>query len=135
MVTGVAWPLMFIDAVLPLTVFSFIATFANALQGVFIFFAFICNKKVLGLYKHFCYKRHQYSVAGDSRRKCTPETAMLPEQPYLLIPHTCGSWYRIYVDVVNVRRFKREIASSTTSTTSSHKLEVERGRHFDLFTE
>ena len=75
-VTGVAWPLMFIDAVLPLTAFSFIATFANALQGVFIFFAFICNKKVLNLYKNFCCKGHPYSVAGERQRKSTSETIM-----------------------------------------------------------
>ena len=53
-VTGVAWPLIFIDSILPLTAFSFIATFANALQGVFIFCAFICNKKILDLYKNLC---------------------------------------------------------------------------------
>ena len=78
-VTGVAWPLMFIDSVLPLTAFSFIATFANALQGVFIFIAFICNKKVLGLYKNFIGKGHPYSVAGDSgdrHKKSSSETAM-----------------------------------------------------------
>ena len=34
-VTGVAWPLIFIDSVLPITVFSFVVTFANALQGVY----------------------------------------------------------------------------------------------------
>ena len=75
-VTGVAWPLIFIDSVLPLTAFSFIATFANALQGVFIFFAFICNKKVLSLYKNFCVKAHPYSVAGNRQNKSTSDTAM-----------------------------------------------------------
>ena len=50
-VTGIAWPLIFLDILLPLSVFSFIALFANAMQGVFIFFAFICNKRVLHMYK------------------------------------------------------------------------------------
>ena len=58
-VTGVAWPLIFVDSVLPLTAFSFIATFANAFQGVFIFFAFICYKKVFGLYKNFHGKKNK----------------------------------------------------------------------------
>ena len=75
-VTGVAWPLIFIDSVLPLTAFSFIATFANALQGVFIFFAFICNKKVLGLYKKLCGLGHPYSIAIERQKKSTSDTAM-----------------------------------------------------------
>ena len=75
-VTGVAWPLIFLDSVLPLTAFSFIVTFANALQGVFIFIAFICNKNVLGLYKSFFGKRHPYSIAGDRQKKTSSETAI-----------------------------------------------------------
>ena len=77
-VTGVAWPLMFIDSVLPLTAFSFIATFANALQGVFIFIAFICNKKVFDLYKKFeiCGLGHPESITVNRRKKNTSGTAM-----------------------------------------------------------
>ena len=68
-VTGVAWPLIFVDSILPLTAFSFIATFANALQGAFIFCAFICNKKVLGLYKKLCDKGDPYVVADGRVKK------------------------------------------------------------------
>ena len=76
-VTGVAWPLIFIDSVLPLTAFSFIATFANAPQCVSVLFAFICNKKVLGLYKNF-HKRHPYLVTATLyiQTKSTSETTM-----------------------------------------------------------
>jgi hypothetical protein len=49
--TGMAWPLLFIDALFPLSVFSFIATFTNAMQGFFIFISFTCNRRVLNLYK------------------------------------------------------------------------------------
>lgn len=69
-VTGVAWPLLIIDALLPLSAFSFIATFANALQGVFIFAAFIFNKKIAYLYKVRCCKWHyskesRYTESSD----------------------------------------------------------------------
>ena len=50
-VTGTAWIFLFIDTLSPLSVFSFVATLAGALQGVYIFAAFICNAKVWSLYK------------------------------------------------------------------------------------
>lgn len=45
-ITGLAWPLQLVDAVFDLSVFSFVATSVNALQGVFIFFSFVCNRRV-----------------------------------------------------------------------------------------
>ena len=75
-VTGVAWPLIFIDSILPLSAFSFIATFANALQGVFIFCAFICNKKILDLYKNLCDKGKPYSMTGDGQKISKQEDVM-----------------------------------------------------------
>ena len=50
-ITGTAWVFLFIDTLNPLSVFSYVAATAGALQGVYIFIAFICNKKVLSLYK------------------------------------------------------------------------------------
>ena len=50
-ITGLAWVLLFIDTLLPLSVFSFAATLAGALQGVYIFIAFICTSKIWTLYK------------------------------------------------------------------------------------
>ena len=68
--------MIFVDSILPLTAFSFIATFVNALQVVFIFCAFICNKKVLDLYKNLCCKGKSYSIAGDRPKTSKPEVAM-----------------------------------------------------------
>ena len=54
-ITGIAWILLFIDTLNPLSIFSFIAILASALQGVYIFIAFICNAKVCSLYRNwFC---------------------------------------------------------------------------------
>lgn len=48
---GITWPLLIVDAMLELSVFSFIALSFNTLQGVFIFISFVCNKRVLGMYR------------------------------------------------------------------------------------
>lgn len=50
-VTGIAWPFVFIDALFELSVFSFVATFFNALQGLAMFLAFVFNQRVFRLYK------------------------------------------------------------------------------------
>ncbi|KAL3882097.1 hypothetical protein ACJMK2_028468 [Sinanodonta woodiana] len=62
-ITGVAWPLMIVDASLSLSVFSFFATFVNALQGVFIFISYVCNKRVYELYKQL-----RTSIDNKTRR-------------------------------------------------------------------
>lgn len=57
-VTGIAWPLLFIDTLFDMSIFSFVATFFNALQGLAMFLAFVCNQRVLGVYKRqLCYTR------------------------------------------------------------------------------
>lgn len=48
---GITWPLLIVDALLELSAFSFIALSFDTLQGVFIFVSFVCNKRVLGMYK------------------------------------------------------------------------------------
>ncbi|XP_052792098.1 G-protein coupled receptor Mth2-like [Mya arenaria] len=49
-ITGLAWPLLLVDAIFDLSWFSFIAVTVNGLQGFFIFLAFVCNERVLNLY-------------------------------------------------------------------------------------
>ena len=48
--TGISWPLQIIDGMLPLTAFSFVAVFINALQGLYIFISYVCNARVYKLY-------------------------------------------------------------------------------------
>jgi hypothetical protein len=48
---GIAWPLLIVDAFFKMSVFSFIALTFNTLQGFFVFISFVCNKRVLFLYK------------------------------------------------------------------------------------
>ncbi|KAL5006687.1 hypothetical protein ScPMuIL_015493 [Solemya velum] len=49
--TGLTWMLQLLDSNLEISAFSFLATFLNGCQGVFIFLSYICNKRVLSLYK------------------------------------------------------------------------------------
>ncbi|KAK3589598.1 hypothetical protein CHS0354_043059 [Potamilus streckersoni] len=56
-ITGVAWPLLIIDGQLELSTFSFFVTFVNALQGMFIFTSYICNRRTWKLYMDNCCRR------------------------------------------------------------------------------
>ncbi|KAL3832447.1 hypothetical protein ACJMK2_024089 [Sinanodonta woodiana] len=56
-ITGIAWPLQVIDGMLELSAFSFFVTFVNALQGMFIFASYICNRRVWNLYIECCCRR------------------------------------------------------------------------------
>ena len=78
-VTGIAWPLIFIDILLPLSPLSFVSTFANAFQGVFIFAAFICNKKVGSMYKMSCCKT-QWIISKGSENQSTNLRTISHEQ-------------------------------------------------------
>jgi hypothetical protein len=51
-ITGISWIFQIIDAFIPMSAFSKIVSLLNALQGVFIFISYICNKRVLGLYRN-----------------------------------------------------------------------------------
>ena len=57
-ITGIAWVLLFVDTLNSPSLFSFVATFSGALQGVYIFLAFLCNKKIWTLYKNLFCKKH-----------------------------------------------------------------------------
>ncbi|CAC5404828.1 unnamed protein product [Mytilus coruscus] len=48
---------MIIDTFLPMSAFSKIVSVLNALQGVLIFWSFICNKRVFNLYLNSCTSR------------------------------------------------------------------------------
>ncbi|KAK3103344.1 hypothetical protein FSP39_018624 [Pinctada imbricata] len=52
-ITGVAWLFLIFDSFFPLSAYSFIATAICSFQGLFIFLAFIGNKRILNLYKEF----------------------------------------------------------------------------------
>ncbi|KAL3832432.1 hypothetical protein ACJMK2_024075 [Sinanodonta woodiana] len=58
-ITGIAWPLQVIDAQMELSAFSFFVTFLNALQGMFIFASYICNRRVWKLYLECCCRRRK----------------------------------------------------------------------------
>ncbi|XP_062592082.1 uncharacterized protein LOC134253571 [Saccostrea cucullata] len=53
-ISGISWILFLVDAFIPtITVFSFIVTFVNCLQGVLLFCLEVCQKKSRNLYKNF----------------------------------------------------------------------------------
>ncbi|XP_076102107.1 uncharacterized protein LOC143071586 [Mytilus galloprovincialis] len=50
-ITGCTWLLQFIDALFPESMFTVLISMCNLLTGTFIFMSYICNKRVLELYK------------------------------------------------------------------------------------
>ncbi|XP_069128727.1 uncharacterized protein [Argopecten irradians] len=59
-ITGVTWILIIVDTLFPLSAFSFIVTILTGCQGLFVFFSFVCNQRVLKLYrKLFCKTKFQ----------------------------------------------------------------------------
>ncbi|CAC5424867.1 unnamed protein product [Mytilus coruscus] len=71
-VTGISWLLHIIDTFLPMSTFSIIVSVLNDLQGIFIFWSFICNKRVLNLYWKSCTSNRNKNVkeiAGKSEQE------------------------------------------------------------------
>lgn len=68
-ITGITWIFQIIDSFLPMSALSTIVSILNALQGVFIFVSYICNKRVLRLYKDSRRLRHGYKLTKTSRSK------------------------------------------------------------------
>ncbi|XP_052061290.1 latrophilin receptor-like protein A [Mytilus californianus] len=71
-VTGISWLLQIIDTFLPMSVFSRIVSGLNGLQGIFIFWSFICNKRVFNLYLKSCRSNLNKTVkeiAGKSEQE------------------------------------------------------------------
>ncbi|XP_063435546.1 uncharacterized protein LOC134716474 [Mytilus trossulus] len=50
-ITGCTWILQFIEALFPESMFTVLISMCNLLTGTFIFMSYICNKRVLELYK------------------------------------------------------------------------------------
>ncbi|XP_076111007.1 uncharacterized protein LOC143079516 [Mytilus galloprovincialis] len=57
-ITGSSWVIQIIDSFLPLSAFSVIVSLLNALQGIYIFVAYICNKRIFILYRSLICKKH-----------------------------------------------------------------------------
>lgn len=68
-ITGITWIFQIIDSFLPMSALSTIVSMLNALQGVFIFVSYICNERVLRLYKDSRHLRHGYKTTKTSRSK------------------------------------------------------------------
>lgn len=51
LLTGISWLFMVVDGFFEISLFTFLVTFLNGSQGVFLFFSYICNKKVWILLK------------------------------------------------------------------------------------
>lgn len=73
-ITGISWIFQIIDAFIPMSAFSKIVSLLNALQGVFIFISYICNKRVLGLYRNgrsSVYENNRISSMSRNRTMTT----------------------------------------------------------------
>jgi hypothetical protein len=66
-ITGITWVFQIIDSFLPMSALSTIVSILNALQGVFICVSYICNERVLRLYKDSRRLRHGYKTTKTSR--------------------------------------------------------------------
>ena len=64
--TGISWPLQIVDGMLPLSAFSFIAVFINALQGFYIFLSYVCNQRVYKLYARLWTGKGDSYMEGDT---------------------------------------------------------------------
>lgn len=73
-ITGISWILQVIDAFIPMSAFSTIVSLLNALQGVFIFISYICNKRVFGLYRNNRSSIYENSKISSMSRNRTMTT-------------------------------------------------------------
>ena len=65
-ITGLCWLLLLIDAFLPLSAFSFIAVIVSSLQGLYIFIAFILNKRNFAMFKEKAMESRSKSEVSKS---------------------------------------------------------------------
>ncbi|CAC5390475.1 unnamed protein product [Mytilus coruscus] len=73
-ITGSSWVIQIIDSFLPLSYFSIIVSLLNALQGVYIFVAYICNKRVFILYRSLICNKPVIRSGSESRNVTKNET-------------------------------------------------------------
>ncbi|KAK3108043.1 hypothetical protein FSP39_000012 [Pinctada imbricata] len=103
-VTGVSWLLQIIDSFLPFTYFTFISTIINSLQGLFIFIAFIVNKRVWGLLRKKLGTTY-YTESMQTRSENLQVPAKLPS------PVRRRSVLFLYLSLNNLLPFKVECPS------------------------
>ncbi|XP_061172347.1 uncharacterized protein LOC133181772 [Saccostrea echinata] len=80
-ISGISWIFFLVDAFIPeITIFSFIVTFVNCLQGVLLFCLEVCSKKSRDMYKNFresrqrtrprqSFSQNRRSVLDEARRR------------------------------------------------------------------
>ncbi|CAG2212532.1 unnamed protein product [Mytilus edulis] len=73
-ITGSSWVIQIIDSFLPLSPFSVIVSLLNALQGIYIFVAYICNKRVFILYRSLICNKPVIKSGSESRNVTKNET-------------------------------------------------------------
>ncbi|KAK3097229.1 hypothetical protein FSP39_007757 [Pinctada imbricata] len=66
-ITGISWIFQVIDSFLPLTFFSYIAAAVNSLQGLFVFIAFVVNKRTAVLMKAKFFRKDHRHTANTSK--------------------------------------------------------------------
>ncbi|XP_063420135.1 uncharacterized protein LOC134705320 [Mytilus trossulus] len=72
-ITGISWIFQIIDSFIPFSAFSTIVSLLNALQGVFIFISYVCNRRVLNLYKQTRKSLSENSNSKTSRHTTSTE--------------------------------------------------------------
>ena len=75
-ITGITWILQIADAFFPMTYVSVIASLFNSLQGVYIFLSYICNNRILIMYKQLCrYYQEEPESASSKLTTSSPMTS------------------------------------------------------------
>ncbi|XP_052098792.1 adhesion G protein-coupled receptor E3-like [Mytilus californianus] len=75
-ITGCTWLLQFIDALFPISMFTVLISMCNLLTGIFIFMSYICNERVLELYKSKFIGGNKYLFSGISPKSATNQTTL-----------------------------------------------------------
>lgn len=76
-ITGSSWVIQIIDSFLPLSPFSVIVSLLNALQGIYIFVAYIYNKRVFILYRSLICNKPVIKSGSESRNVTKNETLIV----------------------------------------------------------
>ncbi|KAL5014533.1 hypothetical protein ScPMuIL_008803 [Solemya velum] len=71
-ITGITWILQVVNSLVTVSVLSYTVNILNAAQGVFIFFSFTCNQRVVRLYKNY------------RSTSTTPEVECTRPMPYVI---------------------------------------------------
>ncbi|KAK3087736.1 hypothetical protein FSP39_009980 [Pinctada imbricata] len=69
--TGLTWTIQIIDTFLVESFLSYVSVILNCTQGFFLFLSYVCNKRVLDMYKQKLYNRGNHSATNSSSRKTT----------------------------------------------------------------